>query len=151
MKNFLVAHMVKNLPAMWETWIWSLGLEEPVEKEMATHSSILAWIIPWTEEPGRLQSMGSQGVGHNWATNIYIYAVWGCYCPWIWDTIHLTMTRDTYLTATICLPILHIKWGNPSIKCNKFFLARSKHRPFLKRLCWNINSTYLRWPPLKWI
>ena len=81
----------------------------------------------------------------------YIYAVWGCYCPWIWDTIHLTMTRDTYLTATICLPILHIKWGNPSIKCNKFFLTRSKHRPFLKRLCWNINSTYLRWPPLKWI
>ena len=72
MKNFLVAHKVKNLPAMWETWIWSLGLEDPLEKEMAIHSSILAWIIPWTEEPGRLQSMGSQGVGHNWATYRYI-------------------------------------------------------------------------------
>ena len=55
----LVARMVKNLPAMWETWVRALGLEEPLEKEMATHSSILAWRIPWTEEPGRLQSMES--------------------------------------------------------------------------------------------
>ena len=52
--------MVKNLPAMQETWVRSLGLEEPLEKEMATHSSILAWRIPWTEEPGGLQSMESQ-------------------------------------------------------------------------------------------
>ena len=55
-----VAQMVKNLPAMWKTWVWSLGLEDPLEKGMATHSSILAWRIPWTEEPGGLQSMGSQ-------------------------------------------------------------------------------------------
>ena len=54
----LVAQMVKNLPAMQETQIRSLGWEDPLEKEMATHSSILAWRIPWTEEPGRLQSMG---------------------------------------------------------------------------------------------
>ena len=53
-----VAQMVKNLPAMQETWIRYLGQEDPLEKEMATHSSILAWSIPWTEEPGRLQSMG---------------------------------------------------------------------------------------------
>ena len=52
--------MVKNLPAIQETRVLSLGWEDPLEKEMATHSSILAWIIPWTEEPGRLQSMGSQ-------------------------------------------------------------------------------------------
>ena len=52
--------MVKNLPAMWEMWVQSLGWEEPLEKEMATHSSILAWESPWTEDPGRLQSMGSQ-------------------------------------------------------------------------------------------
>ena len=50
----LVAQMVKNLPAVWETWIWSLGWEDPLEKEMATHSNIFAWRIPWTEEPGRL-------------------------------------------------------------------------------------------------
>ena len=56
---------VKNLPAMQETRVRSLGREDPLEKEMATHSSILAWEIPWTEEPGGLQSMGSQKVGHN--------------------------------------------------------------------------------------
>ena len=61
----LVAQMVKHLPAMQETWVQSLGQEDPLEKEMATHSSILAWRIPWTGEPGRLQSMGSQRVGHN--------------------------------------------------------------------------------------
>ena len=51
--------MVKSLPAKWETWVQSLGWEYPQEKEMATHSSTIAWEIPWTEEPGRLQSMGS--------------------------------------------------------------------------------------------
>ena len=64
----MVAQTVKHLPtmpAMWETWVQSLGQEDPLEKEMATHSIILAWKIPWTEEPGRLQSMGSQRVGHN--------------------------------------------------------------------------------------
>ena len=60
-----MAQKVKNLPAMWETWVRSLGWEDPLEKEIAIHSSILAWRIPWTEEPGRLQSMGSQRVGHD--------------------------------------------------------------------------------------
>ena len=57
--------MVKCLPTMQETWVQSLGWEDPLEKEMATDSSTLAWKIPWMEEPGRLQSMGSQRVGHN--------------------------------------------------------------------------------------
>ena len=61
----LVAQMVKRLPTMRETRVQSLGREDFLEKEMATHSSILAWKIPWTEKPGRLQSMGSQRVGHN--------------------------------------------------------------------------------------
>ena len=60
----LVAQRVKRLPAMQETWIRSVGWEDPLEKEMATHSSTLAWKIPWTEKPDRLQSMGSQRVGH---------------------------------------------------------------------------------------
>ena len=60
-----VAQMVKSLPTVQETWVQSLGGEDPLEKEMATHSSILAWKIPWTEEPGRLQSMASQRVGHD--------------------------------------------------------------------------------------
>ena len=61
----LVAQMVKNLPAMQKTWVRSLGWEDPLEKGMATHSSILAWKIPQTEVPGRLQSMGSHRVEHN--------------------------------------------------------------------------------------
>ena len=61
----LVAQIVKNLPAMQETQIPSLGWEDPLEKEMATHSSILAWRIPWTENPGGLQSMGLQRLRHN--------------------------------------------------------------------------------------
>ena len=61
--------MVKNLPVMWETWVRSLSQEDPLEKGMATHSSILAWRISWTEEPGGLQSMGSQRVIHARMTN----------------------------------------------------------------------------------
>jgi len=61
----LVAQMVKHLPIMRETQVQSLGQEDPLEKEIATHSSTLAWKIPWTEEPGRLQSMGLQRVGHD--------------------------------------------------------------------------------------
>ena len=60
-KGFQMAQMVKNLPAMWETWIQSLGWEDPLEKGIAIHSSILAYRIPWTEKPCGLQSMGSQG------------------------------------------------------------------------------------------
>ena len=61
----LVAQRLKRLPAMRETWVRSLGREDPLEKEMATHSSILAWRIPWTEDPGGLQSRGSQRVGRD--------------------------------------------------------------------------------------
>ena len=68
--SFLVAQRLKWLPPMRETWVWSLGWEDPLEKEVATHSSILAWRIPWTEEPCRLQSTGSQTVGHDWATSL---------------------------------------------------------------------------------
>ena len=60
-----MTQMVKNLHAVWETWVRSLGLEDPLEKGMATHSSIRAWRIPWTEEPGGLQSMGAQRIRHS--------------------------------------------------------------------------------------
>ena len=63
--GFLVTQTVKNPHAMWETWLQSLSWEDPLEKEMATHSSILAWRIPWIEEPGGLQSMGSQRIRHD--------------------------------------------------------------------------------------
>ena len=61
----LVAQSIKNPPAMWETWVLSLGWEDPLEEGMETRTSILAWRIPWTEEPGGLQSMGSQRIGHD--------------------------------------------------------------------------------------
>ena len=75
----LVIQLVKNLPAMQEIWVQSLVWEDPLLKGMAIHSSILAWGIPWTEESGRLQSMGLQGVGYNWETNTFTYF----YCPWL--------------------------------------------------------------------
>ena len=68
-----MAQTVGNLPAVLETKVQSLGREDPLEEEMATHSSILAWEIPWTEEPGGLQSTGSQRVRHNWATNTFFF------------------------------------------------------------------------------
>ena len=69
----LVAQMVKRLSTMWETRVQSLGREDLLEKEVATHSSILAWKIPWIEEPGRLQSMGLQRVGHDFTFTFHFH------------------------------------------------------------------------------
>ena len=88
----LVAQMVKHLPTMQETQVRSLGWEDPLEKEMATHSSTLAWIIPWTEERCRLQSMGSQRVGHDWATSLLFTSLKCVYCSqdcFLLDYLHL--------------------------------------------------------------
>ena len=71
-KASLVTQRVKHLPALRETSVRSLGREDPLEKEMATHSNILAWRIPWTEEPGRLKFMGSQRVGHDWVASLWV-------------------------------------------------------------------------------
>ena len=68
----LLAQMVKNLPARQETWVWSLSQRDPLEEEIVIHASIIAWRIPWTEEPDRLPFMGLQRVRHDWATNISI-------------------------------------------------------------------------------
>ena len=68
----LMAQVVKNLPAMWETQVQALGQEDPLERGMATHSTILALRIPWTEMPSGLQSMGSQRVRHDWVINTYL-------------------------------------------------------------------------------
>ena len=69
--GFLLTQMIKNLPTVQETQVWFLCWEDLLEKEMATHSNILAWRNPWTEEPDWLQSMGSQRVGHDWMTNTF--------------------------------------------------------------------------------
>ena len=87
-----------NLPAIWETQFWSLGWEDPLEKGMATHSSILAWRIPWTEEPGGLQFMGSRRVIHNWVTNTHNH----------WDSHMEQLTGSKlgkeYVKAVYCQP-----------------------------------------------
>ena len=91
-----VAQMVKRLSTMWETRVLSLGWEDPLEKEMATHSSTLAWKIPRTEEPGRLQSMGSLQVGHDWATSLSLWGAgeygWHEFTPLLfpwWPRLHI--------------------------------------------------------------
>ena len=71
--------MVKHLPEMWETWVWSLN-QDPLEKEMTTHCSTLAWKIPWTEEPGSLQSMRLQRVRQDWATSLFHTCLWILLC-----------------------------------------------------------------------
>ena len=103
----LVAQMVKNPPAMWETWLWSQNWENSLEKGVAAHSLILAWRIPWTEEPGRLQSMGSQRVEHELVTFTFIKSLGRCksndICfprPWVDVYLHVRATRpwvDVYL------------------------------------------------------
>ena len=75
----LVAQMVKSLPAVWETQVRSLGQEDPLEEEMATHSSILAWEIPWMEEPGRLQSLGLQRVNTTERLPLSLPQPWVCH------------------------------------------------------------------------
>ena len=76
-RDSLVAQMVKSLPAIRETRVWSLSREDPLKKEMATHPSILAWKIPWTEEPGGLQSTGLQRVRQDWAISLSLsYTIW---------------------------------------------------------------------------
>ena len=84
----LVAKRLKHLPLMWETWVQSLGREDPLEKEMATHSNILAWRIPWMEGPRGLQSTGSQRVRHDLATSLHFS--------------HLCMTTGKTIAFTVC-------------------------------------------------
>ena len=107
----LVAQRLKCLPPMQETLVRSLGREDPLEKEMATHSSTLAWKIPWTEEPGSPQSTWSQRVGHNWTTSLSLSLM-----P-IWESLLFVLrcTQDWPLspwknTELILIMILQIFW-----------------------------------------
>ena len=107
----LVAQMVKNLPVVWETQVWSLGWEDPLEKGMAAHSSMLAWKIPWTDEPGKLQSMGSQRLGHDWATNTFVFSfLLGRKAMTNLDSIlksrDITLSRKVHIVKTIVFPLV---------------------------------------------
>ena len=111
----LVAQMVKNSPAMWESWVWSQGWEDPLEKGTATHSSVPAWRIPWTEEPGRLQSMGLQS--RTWLTFAFttwklcsFFSAYSCLCshyrcswlPGLGGQYHEDLTFDWHMNRYSC-------------------------------------------------
>ena len=89
-----ICGIILHLSTMQETWVWSLGREDLLEKEMATHSSILTWKIPWTEEPLRLQYMGTQRVGHDWAISLSLLRkvmrkLSNFICNWSWYQLKL--------------------------------------------------------------
>ena len=100
--------MVTHLPTVWETWVQSLGREDPLEKEMATHSSNLVWKIPWMEDPGRLQYMRSQRVGRNWVTSVHFTfssrshlspsslfsSLCNCECLWVFLAVENCFTNN---------------------------------------------------------
>ena len=104
----LVASRLKHLPGMWETRVQSLGWEDPLEKEMATHSSTLAWRITWREEPGRLQSMWSQRVGHDWVTHTHTSSG----CQFLCSKVILFLFQFYWETIEIypCLKFLCTEW-----------------------------------------
>ena len=96
-----MGQMVKNLSSMWETCVWSLGQEDPLEKEMTTHSSIPAWKIPWTEESGGLQSMGLQKVGHDWVTKQEV------------RDLQDFLDNNHNMACMISLSFFNVKWSHP--------------------------------------
>ena len=116
----LVAQMVKNLPAVWETWVQSLGWEDPLEKRMTTHSNIFAWRIPWPEEPGGLQSTVSQRVGRDWATEQQQQSH-----PWVasvvpcWRPTHLPRSHSNITSSMKALLMSSIQnWLSPPLQIN---------------------------------
>ena len=123
----LGAQLVKNRPAILETWVLSLGWEDPLEKGLATHSSILSWRIPWTEEPGRLQSMGLQKVGRDWTTKTssilhMVMYVFKCYS---FNSSHLSYPHCVHKSVLyVCISIAgDVIWG---LKLPSFLISNHK-------------------------
>ena len=116
-----MAQRVKRLPARWETWVRSLGQEDPLEKEMATHSSTLAWKIPRTEKPGRLQSIGSQRVGHDRATSLSLLCMRHCVYATCWGEKMKSETKK-HLSSGSASPWKHVverkQDGKWAVGCN---------------------------------
>ena len=106
----LVAQLVKNLPAMQETWVWSLGWEDPLEKGMATHSSMLPGESVWTEEPDRLQSLGSQRIRHDWETK-HSSARTECGAYFLWFSLSIILSLSSYCdSSNFYLQIQQVKF-----------------------------------------
>ena len=134
----LVGQMVKNLPAMWETRVRSLGREDPLEKGMAPHSSTLAWRIPWMEEPGGLQSTGSQRVGHDRASNPALLLP---FLPVIIFTLRGCLIQESDMSKKECA---RAPWSH-------MFLRRSQHSLCVQRqfsCAWRAGLPVLSTPSL---
>ena len=144
----LAAQTVKNLPTMQETWVWSLGRKDPLQKEMATHSSILARRIPWTEESGRLQSMGSQRDGHDWSNLARTHtSLWG-WCASIIAVIvsfllfplfflARLLVRNETLRLYLLLVLFLFCGGRLSFSFSfSFYFLRDFHNIDFGHVCW---------------
>ena len=154
MRGFPHSHLVKNLPAMQETQVWFLGQEDPLEKEMAIHSSILAWKIPWTEESGGLQFLGLQRVRHNWATNtrldsVQFSSVQSLSCVQLFATpwtpacqASLSITNSWSLPKL--MPIESVMLFNHLILCHPLLLLPSIFPSM--RVFSNESALGMRWP-----
>ena len=132
--------MIKHLPAMWETWVLSLVREDPLEKEMATHSSALAWKIPRMEEPGRPQSMGSQRIRHDWVTSFFKQKIWdwrrGNLFIFNFSSIYFLIGRNLlYNTVLVLCYVLNCSVMSDSLQPNGLYLpASSVHGIFQARI-----------------
>ena len=115
----LVAQMVKHVPTILGTRVRSLGREVPLEKEMAIHSSFLAWKIPWTEEPDRLQSMGSQRVRHDWATSLHFTSVLLISGPQSYVTFLWRKLLDIFLDFRFISSLKHFPCFLPEVTCQR--------------------------------
>ena len=150
--------MVKHLPAMRETWVRSLGWEDLLEKEIATHSSILAWRIPGTEDPGRLQFMGSQRVGHDWVTSLHFTSL---------HLIHVFMKlasqwhsgKESSCQYSRPMQVWFLGWKDPLEKkmaMHSIFLPGEFHgqrslvgySPWGRKETWLSMCTFIKWTTL---
>ena len=153
----LVAQRLKRLPAVWETWVLSLGWEDPLEKEMATHPSTLAWRIPWMEEPGGLQSTGLQRVRHDWATSlsVYVLSMWSVMSYSLWpqwtidhqDPLSMIFPRQEYWSGLAFsppknLPNSGIKHVSPAL-AGEFLPLSHMGNPLHKWACIGIMHIYI--------
>ena len=139
----LVAHIVKSPPAMWETQVWSLGREDPLGKRMATHSSILAWRKPRTEEPGGLQSTGLQGVKHYRATNTF-------FSSWKEETECETMGKASWRVYPRLLRCTHTEriWSQVSGLLSGTESPKCSGRVFKSTFALNSNSNWFHSLPV---
>ena len=145
--------MVKRLSTMWETWVQALGWEDPLEKEMAIHSSTIAWKIPWTEEPGRLQSTGLQRVGHDWVTSLSltlptkVHLVKAMVFPWVlygcesWTIKKAECQRIDAFELCCWRRLLRVPWT--ARRSNQSILKEISPSVHWKDWCWNWNSNIL--------